>query len=103
MISGALLTTANSSGDCLVSPAALRMDSQADSDARARPSTAHPTRLRERLLHIGCSRAWRVHGSMLWPQQRVIQQRANPEGDGAIRDVEHIPIVALVVKVKKVG
>ena len=37
------------------------------------------------------------------PQERIIQDRCNPQGDRAIRNVEHIPVVTEGVKVEKIG
>src|SRR5690349_22098317 len=105
MISGALVTTANSSGGCLDTPIASRRLSQPSIDNTAPPMTASCINVRTRLsLHIRYSRAlspWR--GPMLGPQQGIVQERTHPEGDRAVCDVEHIPIVGPPVKVKKVG
>src|SRR5256885_8532757 len=104
MMSGAFVTTANSSGGSL--PATkLRRLSQAESESTRRLAAAHcKTRLVRWLFCIGSSRARLLRRVPVFgPQQGVIQQRENPEGDRAVCDVEHIPIVAVEIKVKKVG
>src|ERR1051325_2830240 len=104
MISGALVTTANSSGGSWVRPAAERMLWQPAAE-NAPPAIAAATRIRRtRLsLSIACSWAFSAHAGRLWPQQRIIQQSGHADRDRAVRDVEHIPIVAADVKVKKSG
>src|ERR1700733_12215084 len=58
--SGALVVTANSSGDCLVSPASSRSESQAASAKRLAPTTAIRRTSWERisLLQIAQASAW---------------------------------------------
>src|SRR4051794_3690969 len=105
MISGALVTTANSSGGSLVAPIAVRTLSQAVSETAMTHTAASGTNFRTPLLLcIAGSRAFSLwRGTVFRPQQGVVQERGNPEGDRAICDVEHIPIVAPEIKVKKVG
>src|SRR5580658_9679276 len=97
MISGALVTTANSSGACLVRPASRRRLSQADS-VRA-SSTAPSTASRKKVLErIGPPLGrMRVLGL-----EHLINNRDGAQGNGDVGDVEYIPVIAEGVKVEKV-
>src|SRR5256885_15224473 len=103
MISGAFVTTANSSGGSL--PATkLRMLSQDESESiRALAAALCRIKCVRWLFGIGDSRTRLLRCVPVFgPQQGVVQQRENPEGYRAVCDVEHIPIVAVEIKVKKI-
>src|ERR1700733_8816153 len=99
MISGALVTTANSSGACLVRPASRRKLSQAESDSVRASSTAPSTASRRKVLErIGPPLGrMRVLGF-----EHLINDRDGAQGNGDVGDIEYIPVIAEGVKVEKV-
>src|SRR4051812_47417347 len=77
MIRGALVTTANSSGDCLVRPAASRRLWQADSETTAKPAKAKG---RMRILFAPSGRRVRL--------DHFIDDEHGAQGNGDVRDIE---------------
>src|ERR1051326_337923 len=100
MTSGALVTTANSSGESLVWPAASRMVSQPARAAATDPARTHCRSSRERMNSPNL--AGLVPRARSRSCQCVVQKRDHPEGDGRIGDVEHIPVIAEGMKVEKI-
>src|SRR5579863_5360570 len=98
--SGALVVTANSSGDFLFRPAARRSESQ--------PLRAALVRLRARIvvsnlisnLMALVPRGLLLRGLRL---EHIIQDGHRPQRDRQVGYIEHIPVIAEGVKVEKVG
>src|SRR6185312_11176310 len=89
--SGALVVTANSSGDFLLSPAALRRLSQPDNAVTARLRT-----------NSGASSLISNLMALIHRAQHVVKDSNRPEGDRYVGDIEDIPVIAEAVKVEKV-
>src|SRR3954471_1084934 len=92
--SGALVVTANSSGDFLFRPAALRTVSQPLSTTVQRPNAkAAFNNFISNLMAIG--RYLRMFGL-----QHIIQDGHGPQGDRQVGYIEDIPVIAEAVKVE---
>src|SRR4051812_182009 len=99
--SGALVVTANSSGDFLFRPAALRTVSQPLSTTVQRPNAkAAFNNFISNLMAIG--RYPLVFGRM-FGLQHIIQDGHGPQGDRQVGYIEDIPVIAEAVKVEKIG
>src|SRR5581483_883666 len=93
--SGALVVTANSSGDFLLRPAARRRSSQPDSAAMARLMVSKVASTLISNLMAGIPM-----GNLRL--QHVIQDRNGAQGDRQVGNIEDIPVIAEAVKVEKV-